>query len=137
MIVYACGRFVLGHGASAVLWMPHIERASNVAVELDLACVTDIDAAGLGVLAGFFRRAARNGLRISVVAASDVVNRVATLTRLDQAIPGTWNTRWATVGSERLLRIDEDPAARSTSARWGAGPVTVMCRERSLGLACT
>jgi anti-sigma B factor antagonist len=53
----------------------------------DLDRVSFIDAAGLGVLAGAARQAAAHGASLRVVCARRQVQRLFSLTRLDQAVP--------------------------------------------------
>ena len=43
----------------------------------------DVDARGLGLLAGLVNRARERGTIVSVIAASRVVQRLANMTRLD------------------------------------------------------
>jgi hypothetical protein len=66
----ACGRLVLGHGAHESLWASQLEQATMTPVALDLPCVNDVDAQGLGVIAGLARRARQRGAAGSVIAAS-------------------------------------------------------------------
>lgn len=53
----------------------------------DLDQVSFIDAAGLGVLAGAARRAARHGASLHVVCARRQTRRLFRMTKLDRAIP--------------------------------------------------
>jgi anti-anti-sigma regulatory factor len=97
VIVQACGRLILGQGADQGLWAAHVDQAAtNVA--LDLSCVNDVDARGLGVLAGLVDRARGRGTIVSVIAASRVVERLAEMTRLDRAVTGAWHERLGIVG---------------------------------------
>ena len=98
VIVRACGSLVLGHGADEPLWARHLDGARATTVALDLSCVDDVDARGLGVLAGLVHRARGRGAIVSVMAASRVVQRLGTLTRLDRALPGAWHERKGIVG---------------------------------------
>lgn len=93
VVVRACGRLTLGHGADRHLWESHVEQAAAKDVALDLSCVSDVDARGLGLLAGLVRRARRRGTIVSVIAASRVVQRLGTMTHLDRALPGAWEQR--------------------------------------------
>jgi ABC-type transporter Mla MlaB component len=90
IVVRACGRLVLGHGAHDPFWASHMDEPSATDVALDLSCVNDVDARGLGVLADLARR---RGTRLSVLAASRVVQRLGEMTRLDRALPGDWHER--------------------------------------------
>jgi anti-anti-sigma factor len=92
-VVRACGRLVLGHGANEPLWASQLDQAPTTEVALDLSCVNDVDARGLGVIAELARRARRRGTTVSVIAASRVVQRLGELTHLDRALPGAWNER--------------------------------------------
>lgn len=91
VVVRACGRLILGQGADQDLWAAHLDQTTATNVALDLSCVDDVDARGLGVLAGLVRRARGRGTIVSVVAASRVVQRLVEMTRLDQVLPGTWH----------------------------------------------
>ena len=93
VVVRACGRLILGHGADEPLWARHLDQATATNVALDLSCVDDVDARGLGLLADLVRRARERGAVVSVIAASRVVQRLGELTRLDRALPGAWHER--------------------------------------------
>ena len=98
VVVRACGRLIVGHGADQHLWARHMDAATATTVALDLSCVDDVDARGLGVLAGLVHRARRRGTMVSVMAASRVVQRLGNMTRLDRALPGAWHERTGVVG---------------------------------------
>lgn len=91
VVVQACGRLILGHGADEPLWAWHLKQAAGTDVALDLSCVNDVDARGLGLLAGLARRARHRGSSVSVVGASRVVQRLAQMTGLDRVLPGAGN----------------------------------------------
>lgn len=93
LVVRACGRLVLEHGADEAIWLSRLDQGSATDVALDLSSVNDIDARGLGVLAAFAKRALERGMRVSVIAASGVVERLAELTGLNLVLPGEWNER--------------------------------------------
>jgi anti-anti-sigma factor len=93
VVVRACGRLVLGHGADEPLWAAQLDQSADSDVALDLSCVSDLDARGLGVLAALVRRARQRGTSVSVVAASRVVQRLGELTGLDRALRGAWTER--------------------------------------------
>jgi ABC-type transporter Mla MlaB component len=97
-VVRACGRLIVGQGADQDLWAAHVDEATAAKVALDLSCVNDIDARGLGLLAGLVDRARARGTIVSVMAASRVVQRLAELTRLDLAVPGAWHERMGVLG---------------------------------------
>src|SRR5687768_10053169 len=46
----ATGRLVLGHGADWEAWSPRVAATPGRVVRVDLSAVTDIDAAGIGLL---------------------------------------------------------------------------------------
>jgi len=93
IVVRACGRLVLGHGADEPLWTAQLDQSAATDVALDLSCVSDLDARGLGVLATLVRRAAQRGATVSVIAASAVVQRIGKLAGLDRALHGAWDER--------------------------------------------
>jgi anti-anti-sigma factor len=90
VVLRACGRLTLGHGAEDALWTSQLDAAGGPEMALDLSCVTHVDARGLGVLADLAGRAIQQGIGLSVVGASRVTQRLARLTRLEDAIPGKW-----------------------------------------------
>jgi ABC-type transporter Mla MlaB component len=96
--VRACGRLVLGHGADESLWASQLDQYAATDVALDLSCVSDLDARGLGVLATVVRRAGQRGTTVSVLAASRVVQRLGELMGLDRALHGAWNERTGVFG---------------------------------------
>ena len=93
VVLRACGRLTLGHGAEDRLWTSQLDAARGAEIALDLSCVTQFDARGLGVLAELAGRALQRGVGLSVIGASRVTQRLARLARLDVAIPGNWNGR--------------------------------------------
>ena len=93
VVVRACGRLILGEGADHDLWAAHVGDATATNVALDLSCVNDVDARGLGLLAGLVDRARQRGTTLSVIAASRVVQRLGKMARLDRALPGAWHDR--------------------------------------------
>jgi anti-anti-sigma factor len=118
MIVRACGRLVLGQGADEPFWSSHLEQATATDVALDLSCVNDVDARGLGVLATLVRRARQRGTAVSVIAASRSVQRLAELTRLDRALPGAWNER---IGILRCRTARTSPEKAQAAVRDSRG----------------
>ena len=131
VVVRACGRLILGHGADQHLWAPHVDQATVANVALDLSCVNDVDARGLGLLADLVQRARRRGTIVSVTAASRVVQRLAEMTRLDRALPGAWlGARGASDGGSGggtsgrgLCRTTQTPAVHSAMLdRWQTIP---------------
>ncbi|HET7698237.1 MAG TPA: STAS domain-containing protein [Vicinamibacterales bacterium] len=102
VLVRACGRLVLGRGAHDALWTPHLDEAATH-VALDLSCVTDLDARGVGLLAALVRRARQHGGTVTVVAASRVVQRLGEMTRLDRALPGAWHEQSGRAAAQSCL----------------------------------
>ena len=98
IVVRACGRLIVGQGADQDLWAAHVDEATATNVALDLSCVNDVDARGLGLLAGLVNRARGRGAIVSVLAASRVVQRLAEMTRLDLAVPGAWHEPMGVLG---------------------------------------
>ena len=88
IVVRACGRLVLGHGADEPLWASQLDQSAATEVALDLSCVSDLDARGVGVLATLVRRARQSGTSVSVIAASRVVQRLTAMTGLGRVLPG-------------------------------------------------
>jgi ABC-type transporter Mla MlaB component len=91
VIVQACGSMSLqsSEGESP------LDVATGRRVAWDLSLVTDIDAAGVGALAGAVRRLSERGGSVYVRAASRAVHRVAALAAIDTMVPGAWETRVA------------------------------------------
>jgi anti-anti-sigma factor len=86
------GRLVLGYGARWLTWAPIVDTVARGPLRLDLAGVTDLDAAGLGVLARLVRRARYRGQSCTVVAAAPRVRRLLVLTQLDGPLGLPWDT---------------------------------------------
>lgn len=93
VVIRPCGPLTLGSGADDARWTSQLEDTEGFDVTLDLSCVSDLDARGVGTLADLGGRALRRGLRMSVAAASAVTERLALLTGLDKAMPGDWHRR--------------------------------------------
>jgi ABC-type transporter Mla MlaB component len=98
VVVRACGRLILGEGADHDLWAAHVGQTTTTNVALDLSCVNDVDARGLGLLAGLVDRARQRGTILSVTATSRVVQRLGKMARLDRALPGAWHDRSGILG---------------------------------------
>jgi anti-anti-sigma factor len=107
IVVRACGRLILGQGADQDLWAAHVDEAAATNVALDLSCVNDVDARGLGLLASLVNRARGRGTIVSVMAASRVVQRLAEMTRLDRALPGAWHERMGVLGCRTAGRAGQ------------------------------
>jgi anti-anti-sigma factor len=92
LVVQACGSLSL-HSSDGQSPLDVVADAYRVA--WDLSLVTDLDAAGVGALAGAVRRANERGGSVYIRAASPVVHRLAALARIDTMVPGAWGTRVA------------------------------------------
>jgi ABC-type transporter Mla MlaB component len=123
MVVRACGRLIVGQGADQDLWAAHVDEATGTNVALDLSCVNDVDARGLGLLAGLVNRARGRGTIVSVMAASRVVQRLGEMTRLDRALPGAWHERSGVLGCH--------VAGKRSTTRCFSGDSGGGCHERS------
>jgi ABC-type transporter Mla MlaB component len=92
LVVQACGSLSL-HSSDDESPLDVVGDVSRVA--WDLSLVTDLDAAGVGALAGAVRRAIERGGSVYIHAASPVVQRLAALARIDTKVPGAWEARVA------------------------------------------
>ena len=98
-VIGAFGRLVLGHGARWGAWSSLIEQATRGAVYVDLSGITQLDAAGIGLLLRFARRIRGQGCDFSVVAAAPRVRWMLALTRLEK--PLTFDCRFRQVPHQR------------------------------------
>jgi len=85
-VIGAFGRLVLGHGARWGAWSPFIEQATRGAVYVDLSGITQLDAAGIGLLVRVARRIRRQGRDFCIVAAAPRARRMLALTRLEKPL---------------------------------------------------
>lgn len=85
-VIGAFGRLVLGHGARWGDWSPFIEEATRGAVYVDLSGITQLDAAGIGLLVRVARNVRRQGRDFCLGAAPPRVRRMLALTRLDEPL---------------------------------------------------
>ena len=85
-VIVALGRLVLGHGAMWGAWTPFIERATRGPVYVDLSGITQLDAAGIGLLVRVALRIRRQGRDFCIVAAAPRVRRMLALTRLEKPL---------------------------------------------------
>ena len=92
-VIVAVGRLVLEHGARWGAWTPFIESASRGAVHLDLSGITQLDAAGIGLLARVARRIRRQGRDFCIVAVAPRVRRMLAVTRLEQTLASDCRVR--------------------------------------------
>ena len=105
-MLVAEGRLVLGHGVDWEAWSPLVAATPGRVVRVDLSAVTDIDAAGVGMLVRLAVQARCLGRELAVVAASPRVRRVLELVQLDRvAGSGTgWTFPSRRVRSTGFLR---------------------------------
>jgi anti-anti-sigma factor len=85
-MLIAEGRLVFGQGADWEAWSPRAAAVPGRRVRIDLSAVTEIDAAGVGLLARLAVQARCRGRELAVVAASARVRRVLEVVRLDAAL---------------------------------------------------
>ena len=91
-IIVAFGRLVLEHGARWEAWTPFIEWSWG-AFHLDLSGITQLDAAGIGLLVRVARRIRRQGRDFCIVAAPPRVRRMLAVTRLEQQLASDCRVR--------------------------------------------
>ena len=84
-------------------------------VALDLSCVSDLDARGLGVLATLVRRARQRGTTVSLIAASHVVQRLGEMAGLNGTLHGGWNERTGLFGCGARTRPSSGHSAGRNS----------------------
>ncbi len=112
VVVRACGRLSLGHGAADDLWEPLVRDARGVT--LDLTGVTELDARGVGVLAALAARARQTGATLTIAGASRAASSVAQVVRLDQILPGAWNNPF-------VVRHPHSPVVRLRREQYARG----------------
>ena len=100
-VIRAFGRLVLRHGARWGTWAPFIEQATRGAVYVDLSGITQLDAAGIGLLVRVARRIRGQGCDFCIVAAAPRVRRMLALTRLEK--PLTFDCRFREVPDYRRM----------------------------------
>jgi anti-anti-sigma regulatory factor len=110
IVVRARGRLVLGHGADEHLWVSQLDHSAATNLALDVSCVSDLDARGLGLLATLVRITRERGTTVSVIAASRV-QRLGKMTGVDQALHGTWSER------TRVFRCGARPSSLHSAGR--------------------
>jgi anti-anti-sigma factor len=81
------GRLVFDHGVPLLRDVAHRELSRGHVVALDLGSITQIDASGVGVVAGLCDAAQRMGRGVVLLGATDRVSLLLHLTRLDTLIP--------------------------------------------------
>ena len=85
-VIVALGRLVLEHGARWSAWAPFIDQATREPVYLDLSGITQLDAAGIGLLVRVARNVRRQGRDFCLGAAPPRVRRMLAPTRLDEPL---------------------------------------------------
>ena len=83
-MLVAEGRLVLGDGADWEAWSPQAAATPGRVICVDLSAVTDIDAAGVGLLVRLAVQARCHGRELAIVAASPWVRQVLELVQLDR-----------------------------------------------------
>jgi anti-anti-sigma factor len=81
------GRLVFDHGAPVLRDAAHRELSRAHVLALDLGSLTQVDANGVGVLAGLCDAAQRMGRGVVLVGTTDRVSRLLHLTRLETLLP--------------------------------------------------
>ena len=90
-VLKASGRLVLGHGARWSIWAPFLEGSAR-RVSVDLCGITNIDAAGLGVLVRVAEETRRRHREFSINASSPALRRMLSVTGLTKPL-GVGNCR--------------------------------------------
>jgi anti-anti-sigma factor len=85
-VIVAFGRLVLQHGARWSAWAPFIDQATRGPVYVDLGGVTQLDAAGIGLLVRVARHLRRQGRDYCIGAAPPRVRRMLALTRVEKPL---------------------------------------------------
>ena len=87
------GRLVLGRGAERHIWAAFLDGTERVDVLLDLAAVTDMDAAGIGVIAALCQSTRRRGGTVRLIAASSRVRTLFRVTGVEYALDANWSVK--------------------------------------------
>ena len=82
VMLAAEGRLVLGDGADWEAWSPQAAATAGRVIRVDLSAVTDIDAAGVGLLVRLAVHARCHGRELAIVAASPRVRQVLELVQV-------------------------------------------------------
>ncbi len=80
------GRLVLGRGAERHVWAAFLDGTERVDVLLDLTAVTDMDAAGVGVIAALCQSMRRRGGTVRLLGASPRVRTLLRVTGVEHAL---------------------------------------------------
>ena len=91
-LLIVSGRLVLGHGADWAIWAPYLEPHRGMRVCVDVGDVTQLDAAGLGLLVRAASELRLRGCQVSVVAARSGVRRMLDITGLMKPLD-VWDPR--------------------------------------------
>ena len=85
-IVEVTGRLVYGSASSLRTSVNELVATRQLAVLIDMALVTDMDAYGIGELVGSLVTIERHGGRMALIAPSAWVRRLLAITRLDTVL---------------------------------------------------
>jgi anti-anti-sigma factor len=80
------GRLIVGRGAEPHNWAAVLDGTDRVDVLLDLSAVTDMDAAGIGIIASLCQSMRRRGGTVRMLAASARVRTLLRVTGVECAL---------------------------------------------------
>ena len=80
------GRLIVGRGAERQIWAVLFYGSDRVDVLLDLSAVTDMDAAGIGIIASLCQSIRRRGGTVRMLAASARVRTLLRVTGVEYAL---------------------------------------------------
>jgi anti-anti-sigma regulatory factor len=80
------GRLIVGRGAERHHWAAFLDGTDQVDVLLDLSVVTDMDAAGIGIIASLCQSLRRRGGTVRMLAASARVRTLLRVTGVEYAL---------------------------------------------------
>ena len=107
------GRLIVGHGAERFLWAPLLDGTDRVDILLDLAPVTDMDAAGVGLIAALCQAMHRRGGTVRLLSAPARVRTLLRITGVEYALDRPAPPVRGCGGGSRVLRA---PACRPPAA---------------------
>lgn len=90
-LLVASGRLVLGHGAHWGIWAPYLKLRRGTRVCVDVGGVTELDAAGIGLLVRVASELRLHECQVSVVAARPAERRMLEITGLLKPL-GVWDS---------------------------------------------
>lgn len=117
------GRLVLGIGAERKVWAPFLDGTERVDILLDLAGVTQMDAAGVGIIAALCLSMRRRGGTVRLLAASPRVRTLLRVTGVEFALDRPLPPVRECPGRSRVLRAPVVRRQPATLAFEAAGPV--------------